>query len=381
MPKLLHTQPSANGHVSIPPLPGEEKPSPQQQVGRVKIGGKNPDGTIFIPGESADTATWTDVGKVIESTEWLIDDWIPHGYLSGSIAETKVGKSSYVLWGFVRPIIMGFDFYTGAKTEPRHVLWCDTEGSMGLTMDRIRQWGLPSKYLLTPYKDIFRKIDFNSQEDMDRIYDVVCRYEVPLVVVDSYRGAHDGEENSSGCKSGFQRFTVIVQGTKTAGHIIHHTGKLRPGVELTANNARGSNVYLAYVRTLIGIDIPDPGNDHMMATRRVRMLVENFGVAPDPLGWRFSGEGEPEGLVEMPVPGWPVKKEKIPDWKVAVAWLGLRMKPREWYDAAPIIAEGEAQGFSYTGTLATAKKVLGVKSKKVGKNSRWWRDDINGGQG
>ena len=71
----------------------------------------------YIPAPIDETASWEDVAKIVDGTKWLLRDWIPYGMLSGIIAEPKVGKSAWVLWSLVRPIITGCDWFTGQSWD------------------------------------------------------------------------------------------------------------------------------------------------------------------------------------------------------------------------------------------------------------------------
>jgi hypothetical protein len=331
----------------------------------VKIGA----GDAYTEGPEDDTASWEDVAKVVDGTRRLVRRWVPYGMLSGTVAQPKVGKSAFVLWALVRPLVSGLGWFDGLPGPgPGCVVWCDTEGSVGINIERAKAWGLPLDRINVPYQDDpFRRIDLDAAGDIDRIFSVVCRCKARLVVVDSFRGAHGGDENNSRIGRGLQNLAGIAERSKAAVHVIHHTGKLPEDAELDANSGRGSNVFLAMVRCLIGIDRPDPGSEY----RRVRVLGENFGAAPPPVGFRFTDKG----LAFGPAPTRPKKEAKETGKDRAEAWLKARMKPGEWCEAKQLEAEAEALGFSPTGTLQRARQALGVVApdnvKKVGKTWRW----------
>jgi hypothetical protein len=324
----------------------------------------------YTPDETDDTASWEDVAEKVDGTKWLLRNWIPYGMLSGIIAEPKMGKSSWVLWSLVRPIILGLPWFTEQEgAEPGNVVWCDTEGSMGLNIDRAKKWNLPLDRIKVPYPDdLFRRIDLDNGNDIGRLMGVICRYKAKLLVVDSFRGAHRGDENSSRCGAGLQALAEIAEKTRAAVHVIHHTNKLAPGTELDANNARGSNVFLAMVRCLIGVDRPDPKSQW----RRVRVLCENFGVAPKAVGFRISDEGLEDGDAPKPPPKEREGRETKTD--SATEWLRRRMKPGQRYHSAVILAESVNLDYSRS-TLARAEKALGVKVVKDGKHHYWERPE------
>lgn len=215
-----------------------------------------------------ETASWEDVAKVVDGIKWLLKGWVPYGMLSGIIAEPKAGKSAWVLWNLVRPLITAEVWFTGQRpfAEPRDVLWIDTEGSIGLNLERMKQWGLPLPRVKVPFPDDpFRRIDLNDSGHVQRIGDVICKYKTPLVVVDSYRGSHGKDENSSLSGSALSNLADIVQRTHAAAHVIHHTGKLAAGTEINANSARQQRL---------------PGDGALLARHRPPRPAERLAPCP-----------------------------------------------------------------------------------------------------
>ena len=105
------------------------------------------------------------------------------------------------------------------------------------------------------------------------------------------------------------------------------------------------------VRCLLGMDFPDPKSPW----RRVRVLCENFGVAPRPVGFRFGSLGPEVGRApEKP----PKAREDTPK-DFCRRWLYVELPPGQRRPAHLIIDKAEALGFSRTGTLQLGKKELG----------------------
>ena len=312
-------------------------------------------GTANYAEDSEDeSASWEDVAKVVDGTTWLVPQWIPYGMLSATIAQPKIGKSGWVLGALVRPLILGGPWFNSSPGPGEaYVVWCDTEGSVGINIERARKWELPLDRIRVPFPDdLFRRIDIDNPQHIERILEVVCRYKARLVVVDSFRGAHGGDENNSRIARGLQNLAGVAEKTRAAVHIIHHTGKLSEEAELNANSGRGSNAFLAMVRCLIGIDVPDPESPW----RRVRMLGENFGTAPPPVGFRFTETGLDFGSA-------PERPRKDTKKQSAEDWLRSYMEPGRWYSSAEIDRVAVRFGFSGN-AVQRAKESIGIVQPK-----------------
>ena len=296
------------------------------------------------------TASWADVRKLVKGIRWMLKGWFPAGMLTGIIAEPKIGKSGFALGGLVRPIITGCNWFTGySGPKPGYALWCDTEGSAAINIQRAEDWGLPEERIKVPFPDDpLRRINLKSTEHLDRIESVICHYRCRLAVIDSLRGAHGDDENNSRIAQILQALTEIAERTNVATVLIHHTRKLFEGEELNPNSGRGSNAFWAMVRCQIAIDRPDKSSEW----RRVQVLGENLGIAPQPIGFRFTDTGLEFG--EAPEkPGNNSVKDKAGDHLREV------MKTGEWYLAETMISGAKQFGFS-NNAIQRAREDLGI---------------------
>jgi RecA-family ATPase len=231
-------------------------------------------------------ATMADAAKLIASVLFLLKGWIPFGMITGIVAEPGNGKSAFSLW-LARTIVTACMWFTGLRAlpKPARVLWCGTENDLAITLDRMRKWGIPEHGIILPFKDDpLRPIVLTDDSHLERIESLVNRYKTPAVFIDSLRGGHDGDENNSQVGRVLQSLSAIAQRTGAAFIVVHHTRKLSVDEEVTANSSRGSNAILALMRSQIGIDRPDPESPW----RRARVLKENLGLAPKPVGFRIT---------------------------------------------------------------------------------------------
>lgn len=319
----------------------------------------------YTEGPEDDTASWEDVERIVKGVRWLVKDWVPYGMMTGIIASPKAGKSGFALGALAKPIITGSSWFNGVPgPEPGYVVYCDTERSAAVNIQRAKLWGLPLNRIKVPFpKDPLTPIDLENEEHIQRILEVVCRYKAPLVIVDSFRGAHDGDENNSRIIKPLRGLGRIAEETSTAVALIHHAKKVSVDEDMTVNAGRGSNAFLAAVRVQLVIDQPDPNN----GWRRVQVLGENLGNAPLALGFRLTETGLEFGTA-------PERPRKITEKDTTEAWLRERLKVGEVYNAADIIAEGIQHGHAERTIRKTAVERFGIVPEQVrhgGRISGW----------
>jgi hypothetical protein len=298
------------------------------------------------------TATMADAAQLIASVRYLVRDWIPYGMVTGFIAEPGVGKSAFGLWT-AGTIMSGGTWFNGTKgPEPSYVLWCPTENDMAITKDRMEKWGIPFERLLLPFaEDPLRSVDLLNDDHLTRLEKLICKYKPKAMFVDSLRGAHDGDENCSRVGKVLQNLAAIAERTGTAVIVVHHTRKLTEGEEVSANSSRGSNSILALFRSQLGFDRPDPESDLV----RVRILKENLGLAPKPIGFRITSKG-------LEFDSAPEKRDKDTQKAKAGEWLAERLGDGEWHLRNDVM--NDAAQFDYSANaIQRAREELGITSK------------------
>jgi hypothetical protein len=96
----------------------------------------------YTEGDEDKTASWEDVAKQVEAVRWLVKDYVPYGMLTGLIAQPKAGKSLFALGALARPILTGCDWFNGYQgPEPGYVVYCDTERSAAVNIERAKNGG------------------------------------------------------------------------------------------------------------------------------------------------------------------------------------------------------------------------------------------------
>lgn len=334
----------------------------------------------YIPAPVDDSASWADLIEANSKVRYLLKGWIPYQMQTGVVGDSKAGKSMFLQWAVVRPIITGCDWFTGQlAAEPGYVVWCDTERRAAVNMDRAIRWGLPVERIITPFNDKYKLFNMKDPEHIKRLMDVVCRYQARAVIVDSFRGAHRGSENDSAMDAALKDLGSVCEQTGTANPIIHHTKKTRiegeeAGGEPTLHCARGSSAFLAAVACQLVIDIPDPRPNLKEAWRRVQVLGENLGIAPAPVGFRITDMGLEFG----PAPRRAERERKESEQDRCRKWLDAKLPPGSRCDAHVLITEAGAMGWDQTGTLQRAKTALGIFSDQKARPQQWVRAWVSG---
>ncbi|MDZ4685266.1 MAG: AAA family ATPase [Planctomycetaceae bacterium] len=352
MPRIgqTSTKPSADGDGKHKPRSGVA----QHFAAKRKSGTDDIEISALLPGEEIEpiqSATMNDAAVLIAGIRFLLRGWIAFGMLTGIVAEPGIGKSAFVLFALVRVVVTACDWFNGLKgpSQPGCVLWCGTENDMAITLQRMRDWNIPMDRIVLPFADDpLTTINLTNAEHLNRIEQLVRRYQIKLVIVDSLRGGHGDDENNSRVGRVLQDLAGIAERTNAAIIVVHHTKKLMVDEEITANSSRGSNAILAMMRSQIGIDKPDPKSKWC----RVRVLKENLGIAPNPVGFQVTATG-----LEFGPP--PEKPRNKTEKDRASDWLKAHMKPGKWYSAAKLEDEAGQDGYSET-ALRRARVELGI---------------------
>ena len=356
-------KPSTNGHSSLANHAGLCRAFERVRNGTDKICIGS--GLLF-PGEMK-AGSMAEVMQTVDGIRYLVRGWVPSGMLSMVLAPPGYGKSAFALYGLARPIIVGgLKWFNGkwGPDKPGYVLWCDTEGTAAITVQRIKDWGLPSERIKVPFgDDVLKSVNLADEDHLAQIEAVVNRHKIRLVVIDSLRGAHGGDENSSKVAEVLQSLAAIAERTKAAIVIVHHTRKIHVDEEISADSSRGSNAITSMVRAQLAIDRPDTGNEWC----RLQMLKENLGLKPQPVGFRVTSQGLEFGEV-------PTKPRTESRKASAEEWLLLSMAPAKWYPATQLLADAKRDGYSKS-TIERAREALGIVKpnnvKKAGDHSEW----------
>ena len=323
-------------------------------------------------------ANYTAVRDQVSSTEWAWMQWIPKGYLTMIAAQPGKGKSYFCLW-LAKIFTHGGVLPNGTTYTPKRggkILWCDTEGAQGMTLERAASIDLPLSDIYAPLENAFDPVNLGNLEHRKRLEMLCNRDEIQIIVIDSLSGAHSKKENDSG---EMKEILIWLQGVaqRTNKPIIctHHFNKLNFQDALpNIDKVRGSSAIIQFFRSVISIDCPDvltPGR------KRLAVIKANLCMTPEMLGFEIADGGRE--IIFMDAPDAP-KKETASG--KAIVWLADYLKEEK---AQTDVEDAAKKAGISEKTLYRAKKSLGVKSTHkydyFTKTKAWyWSFEKQGGQ-
>ncbi|WP_404309390.1 AAA family ATPase [Neorhodopirellula lusitana] len=296
--------------------------------------------------------TMADVSARVGATKWLVDGWVPFGYLTVIIADNGIGKSFFAMAGLAEPIVNGGTFFDNPKWKAKKgpIIWFDTEGSAGLTAERMKRFGVDqSRVIVFGETDELDSMRIDDPKDLDRLEDMIDECKPQLVVIDSLSGSHQADENDARIKKPLKSLVDIAERTGVAMVLIHHTKKLDVDRAITKHDARGSSAITQFARSVIMIDKPNAALPEL----RVLQGKNSFLEISEPFGFAISGTKLIWGEAPQPARSGSMTQ-------LAMDWLSSRLTPGEWVPSKQIEKEAKEQGYSEK-QLHSAKVNLKIK--------------------
>lgn len=309
--------------------------------------------------EGPPTATVVELSAAVGEIDWLWEKWLPIGFVTILAGEPGVGKSAVAL-RLAQSITEMMPWPDGQKAGDTygHVLWCDTEASQAILNHRIKTWNLRfPEYIFLPGSDPLVEMRLDDPDSFRQMRMIVAAKSISLVVIDSLRGSHRLDENSSELIEILSDLACMARDYECAVLVIHHLRK-RSAMEpatVTIDRIRGSSAISAMARVIFCMEtVEDRGEQKL----RMRQIKNNLALMPEPLGVEitehgvFFGEAPEEPRVETVM-------ERAMEFLRAMLQSGAKK-------ASEIIEEAELAGISKP-TLYRAKekaKVISIRDSK-----------------
>ncbi len=133
---------------------------------------------------------------------------------------------------------------------------------------------------------------------MEIIRGIANRSDVSLVIVDSLRGAHQMDEDSSKMIMIVKLLAELARDVNKPVLVTHHPRKpsFTDSDEITLDQLRGSSAIVQLARMVWAVAWPD----HTKENRRMSVIKSNLGKYPNPISFQITDTGVI--FVEAPQP-------------------------------------------------------------------------------
>jgi putative DNA primase/helicase len=306
--------------------------------------------------------SYKDLRSSLQPIEWEWKGWLPKGFLTIVAGESGAGKSAVCL----RLAACFTDDLPWPDGTPYRnngpIVWCETEASQSVNLDRITKWGFSVEKILIPTDNPLEDINLDNFSHRKLILKAASQPEVKALFFDSLSGGHKRDENSTRMLDLVKFLAVLARDHKIPVLLVHH---LRKKGNLDDNTVemdrlRGSSSILQSARVIWALDDPDSNS----GIKRLRVIKSNLGAKPNPIGYRVDENGVHFGNTPMPI-------SKISAAEEAGSFLGSILQDGP-VDAQEIYKKADEFGIQKR-TLNAAKSKLGVRSyKEREKNGKWF---------
>jgi hypothetical protein len=172
--------------------------------------------------------------------EWLVDDFWPMGRAMALYANAKEGKSELALWCAGR-LAMGEHPWTGAAITPVDIAYFDFEMTDDDLDERLSDFGFDLDRLGRLHYALIPPIHALDTEDGGKEVSYwVRRWQAQAVIIDTFTGAVEGEEDKSDTVRAFTRHT----GLRLKREHIAYLRTDHAGHDRTKKRPRGSSAKL-----------------------------------------------------------------------------------------------------------------------------------------
>jgi hypothetical protein len=210
----------------------------------------------FVPGDQY-------MNEKEEVMDWLIEGFLPAGYLVVMGGTSKAGKSCF-LTALSIALASGRDFMGMAVQEKTPVLWCafeESHGERAMTLAAHRD--VPSGLLVTHCKPLI-----DTPDGLALLRHNVRKHEARLIVVDPLYGANAAESLTDGksARNALQGLKDLCNEENCTAIIIHHLTK-NVGAGLVRERMADSNQILATASMDILMDSKETGDGRLLTLK------------------------------------------------------------------------------------------------------------------
>ena len=139
--------------------------------------------------------------------------------------------------------------------------------------------GIPMERVYYPLEDPLADINLGNPKHMEAIREIANRSDVSLVIVDSLRGAHQRDEDSSKMITIVKSLAELARDVNKPVLVSHHPRKesVTDLDVITLDRLRGSSAIVQPARMVWAVDWPDPA---LKENLRLSVIKSNLGRIP-----------------------------------------------------------------------------------------------------
>jgi putative DNA primase/helicase len=314
--------------------------------------------TNYTSGSPAfvEPTTWLDMETRVSEVTWAWELYLPNGFVTMVAGQGGSGKSSIVL-RLCGCYTEGWDWPDGTPFtgEKGSVLWCEAEAAQAINLDRAKKYGLDLSKLLSPFDDPLHDINLSDPIHQKGLRKKAALPQVKVIVVDSLKGANTGVENDSQIFEIVKFLAEIARDTGKIVILIHHLRKKGFGDDenVTLDHIRGSSAITQTTRMVWAINSKSNGSKE----NTFQVIKSNLGEFPPAIGFQITEYGvdffEPSES--------PGKHSQVGEAEEILLDI-LSDGPCRVRDIEKIASKN---GIAMR-TFQTAKKKLGIRSKRIG---------------
>lgn len=309
--------------------------------------------------------SWLALQELIAPISYAWPGWLPNGLVTLVAAQPGKGKSALAL-RLCQVFTQGTPWPDGTRYGGRRgkVLWCECESAQAINLQRAKDWGLRTDRIICPLPDGTKDVKLDDSAHREAIARLMAEEDVRFAVIDSLRGSHSGDENSSKSMEVLAWLAALARDTAKPVLVTHHLRK-STREEVTLDRVRGSSAIIQLCRLVWALDSPFEDIPQVV---RVQAIKNNLGPNAQPLAFTISQNG----LIFYNAPPSDATQQDTKPLARACALLKAILSASPVASTDVQIA-AENAGISWA-TIKRAKTRLNVIATKQGSDGKWyWR--------
>ncbi len=301
-----------------------------------------------------DSPSFKDIKNEVKNISFLKENWIPKSFITLLTAREGIGKTWVAIWYVQFTINKGFN-----------VLWVDTEGFEAALIERFEKMKIDLNKIKRPsldFSDYIWSSNLEDRSDRMAIESVVKTQNIGLIIIDSFRTAHQKDENSSSVISIMKYLNEVAKKYYVPVLLVHHHNKGTKGSTFNSDAIRGNTSILSLPRV---IAMCLPYEDDCIAVGQAKA---NLRKKAEPEIFEIKNDGIK--LTDKVFDSRKVITELNTKNAIDIATDFLRESLKKPTNVNYVIKKSKDNGISEP-TLRRAKKKLGIVSIKDSTGWKW----------